>query len=95
MECTQAPGLSGELGAIDEALCDYIIMLRLSEWSAPRRMVPAATWDSAGMSTRPSVIHLGCGYFGFLHNAVVLEGSPIGFLDGKYPRGHYFIVICR
>ena len=50
MECTQASGLSGELGAMHEALCDYIILLCLGEWLAPTRMVPAATWDSAGMA---------------------------------------------
>ena len=53
MECTQASGLFGELGAIDEALCDYIILLHLGEWSAPKRMVPVATWDSARMFARP------------------------------------------
>ena len=81
------PGFFGELGAMDEALCDYILMLRLGEWSAPWRMVPATTWDSAGMFACPSAIHPGCGYFGFLHDAAVLEGSPIGFLDGKHTEG--------
>ena len=95
MECTQASGLSGELGAMDEALCDYILLLHLGEWSAPRRMVPNTTWDSVGMSARPSVIHTGCGYIGFLHDAAMLEASSIGFLDDKHPRGHTSIAICR
>ena len=94
MECTQAPRLSGEVGTMDEALCDYIILLCLGEWSAQRRMVPAATWDSAGMSARPSVIHPGCGHIGSMHNAAVLEGSPFGIPDDKHPRGHTSIAIC-
>ena len=85
MVCTQASGLSEELGEMDEALCDYIILLCLGEWSAPRRMVLATTWDSVGMSARPSVIHPGCGHIGSLHDAAVLEGSSIGISDDKHP----------
>ena len=39
------------------------------------------------MSARPSTIHSGCGYSSLLHDAIVPEGAPIRFSDGKHPGG--------
>ena len=94
MECSQATGIFGDLGALDETLCVYILLFHLGEWLTPRRMVSAATWDSAGMSTCPSLIHSGCGYIGLLHDTTMLEWSPIGFSDDKHLRGHTSIAVC-
>ena len=94
MECSQATGISGDLGALDETLCVYVLLLRLGEWSTPRRMVSAATWDSAGMSACPPIIHSGCGHIGFLYDTTMLEGSLIGFLDDKHLRGHTSFAVC-
>ena len=94
MECSQETGISGDLGTMDETLCDCVILFRPGEWSTPRRMVSATTWDSVGMFACPSIIHSGCGYIGLLHDTTMLEGSPIGLSDDKHLRGHTSIAVC-
>ena len=87
MECTQASGLSGELGVMDEALCDYIILLCLGEWSAPRRIVPAAMWDSAGCPLAPLLFILAVDTLALCMTRLCSRGHLLGFQMTSIPRG--------
>ena len=94
MECAQAAGILGDLGTLDKALCDHLIMLRPGEWPATRRMVPTAMRDPARLSACPLAVHFGCGYIDILHDTIVFEGLLIGLPDDEFSRGHSFIVVC-
>ena len=72
-------------------------------WSFVWLHHPAPSWWMVGPKEDGSSRNVGFGkdvrsplseYIGFLHDAAVLEGSPIRFPDNKHPRRHTSIAVC-
>ena len=78
----------GGVGAIDEALRDYIVLLSPDKWPDARGMDPATAQNSTRMLARTLAIYYGCRCFGFLYNEAFLTRPPIEILDGREPRGY-------
>ena len=76
---------------MDEALRDYIVLLRPDKWPNARGMVPSATWNSTRMPARALVIYSGCWCHGILYYETVLAGPLLGFQTA----GHIATLVCK